>query len=140
MPLQGFPSKPRNAMDASLVEGVEERDARRAAELAAGTVDLCIAWALVALCCTHHMGHVLHMMGLHQFAHAPVLHSLGSPLASAGLGALALAGPGRAILLDGTMSLIRQDAMDTHVPVGGESPCTLSITRLRSSSNMPTSQ
>ena len=33
------------------------------------TRDLAFAWGLALVCCTHHVGHLLHALGLHQFAH-----------------------------------------------------------------------
>ena len=42
-----------------------------------------------------------------QLAHSPLLHAMGSPVASAPLGALALLGPGRKILVDGVLALVR---------------------------------
>lgn len=33
------------------------------------TRDLAFAWGLALVCCTHHLGHMLHALGLHQFAH-----------------------------------------------------------------------
>ncbi len=42
-----------------------------------------------------------------QLAHSPLLHAMGSPVASATLGTLALLGPGRKILVDGVLALVR---------------------------------
>ena len=63
---QGFPSKPRAALEGGLLEGTDETEASRAAELRAGVLNLGLAWGLVALCCTHHAGHLLHGTGLHE--------------------------------------------------------------------------
>ena len=57
--------------------------------------DLGVAWLLVAACCTHHAGHLLHAAGYHQLAHAPLLTALSDPRVSGALGAFALLGPGR---------------------------------------------
>lgn len=65
------------------------------AEARASVINLGVAWALVALCCTHHAGHVLHAMGYHEVAHAPLLTLLADPRVSGALGAFALLGPGR---------------------------------------------
>ena len=51
--------------------------------------------------------HTEHPYAAVQLAHAPLLHAMGSPVASAALGALALIGPGRKILVDGILSLVR---------------------------------
>ena len=63
---QGFPSKPRAASEGGFLEGADETEASRAAELRAGVLNLGLAWGLVALCCTHHAGHMLHGTGLHE--------------------------------------------------------------------------
>ncbi|KAK9803640.1 hypothetical protein WJX72_007735 [[Myrmecia] bisecta] len=44
---------------------------------------------------------------MHSVAHTPFMHSLGSPAVSAALGAFALLGPGRKLLVDGALSLYR---------------------------------
>lgn len=105
--LQGFPSTPRALTEGGLLAAADTLNASKAAELRAGLLNLGLAWGLVALCCTHHVGHILHTAGFHEFAHTPFLHALGSPAASATLGALALLGPGRSILVNGVLSLIR---------------------------------
>ena len=128
--------------------------------------DLAFAWGLALVCCTHHLGHLLHSLGLHQFAHTggwaggcwggednftgqrvagetslgrgaergeggaagaaasiplahrphPTLarppptdfmHALGNPWVSGVLGAAALLGPGRPLLVEGALSLFR---------------------------------
>lgn len=58
-------------------------------------VDLAIAWLLVGACCAHHAGHLLHALGYHEVAHAPLLVALADPRVSGALGAFALLGPGR---------------------------------------------
>jgi len=63
---KGFPSKPRVASEGGFLEGADETEASRAAELRAGVLNLGLAWGLVALCCTHHAGHMLHGTGLHE--------------------------------------------------------------------------
>eukprot|EP00198_Chlamydomonas_reinhardtii_P013256 XP_001702593.1 copper-translocating P-type ATPase [Chlamydomonas reinhardtii] len=67
--------------------------------------DLGVAWLLVAACCTHHAGHLLHAAGYHQLAHAPLLTALSDPRVSGALGAFALLGPGRRLLVDGFRAL-----------------------------------
>ena len=64
--MQGFPSKPRATSEGGLLEAADASEADRAAELRAGVLNLGMAWGLVALCCTHHMGHALHAAGFHQ--------------------------------------------------------------------------
>jgi len=70
-------------------------------------VDLALAWGLVAACCTHHLGHILHGLGWHGAAHGPVLAALAQPGVSLALGAAALAGPGRPLVVDGARALAR---------------------------------
>ena len=41
-------------------------------------------------------------------AHGPILNALSNPTVSLGLGTVALLGPGRPLIKDGIMSLIRQ--------------------------------
>ena len=62
---------------------------------------------LVAVCCVHHAGHAAHALGWHEHAHTPLMALLGSPGVSAGLGAVALLGPGRRLLISGVTALLR---------------------------------
>lgn len=91
--LQGFPSQLRSADHSELDS--DEAEARRAEEARQSLINLFSAWALVILCCTHHFGHLMHMMGYHQFAHTPFMNFMGMPAVSGALGAFALLGPGR---------------------------------------------
>lgn len=88
----------------------KSRQAKQA-ELQKSILDLGIAWSLALVCCTHHLGHWLHSLGLHQVAHLPILNTMhqtfSNPAASAALGAVALLGPGRKLLVDGALSLAR---------------------------------
>jgi hypothetical protein len=65
------------------------------AEVSRARVELGLAWFLVAACCTHHAGHMLHAAGLHQYAHGPLMSAMGSAPVTGAIGALALLGPGR---------------------------------------------
>lgn len=60
---QGFPSKPRTAADGGLLASANAAEVEKKAELRRGLLDLGIAWGLVALCCTHHVGHFAHALG-----------------------------------------------------------------------------
>jgi Cu2+-exporting ATPase len=82
-----------------------ERERRDAEEARRANLSLALAWGLVALCCTHHAGHVLHALGYHSLAHSPVMDVLGNPWVSGALGAAALLGPGRPLLIDGFRAL-----------------------------------
>jgi P-type Cu+ transporter len=65
------------------------------------------AWSLALVCYVHHLGHFLHALGLHEHAHTGFMAALGSPIVSGALGAAALLGPGRPLLVDGALSLAR---------------------------------
>ncbi|KAL0017965.1 hypothetical protein WJX77_000120 [Trebouxia sp. C0004] len=107
---QGFPSKIRDPEQGMLGDTEKSQQAKQA-ELQKSILDLGIAWSLALICCTHHLGHWLHGLGLHQVAHLPVLNTMhqtfSNPAASAALGAVALLGPGRKLLVDGALSLAR---------------------------------
>lgn len=94
-----------------------ERERRDAEEARRATLNLALAWALVALCCTHHAGHIFHALGYHSLAHSPVMEVLGNPLVSGALGALALLGPGRPLIVDGFRAL-RNGAPNMNSLVG----------------------
>ena len=55
----------------------------------------------------HHLGHFLHAVGLHEHAHTGFMALIGNPAVSGILGAAALLGPGRSLLVDGATSLFR---------------------------------
>lgn len=86
-------------------------------------VNLAVAWGLVAVCCTHHLGHFLHELGWHGAAHGPLLAALAQPGVSLALGAAALAGPGRPLVVDGAKSLFR---CDQHLAPVRRRPASLS--------------
>lgn len=92
-PTQGFPAKLRAAEAAG--PDADATEAARQREAASSLANLVVAWLLVAACCTHHFGHLMHSLGYHQFAHGPLMDALGSPGVSGALGAFALLGPGR---------------------------------------------
>lgn len=108
--MQGFPSKIRSPEQGMLGDTEKSQQAKQA-ELQKSIIDLGIAWSLALVCCTHHLGHWLHSLGLHQVAHLPILNTMhqtfSNPAASAALGAVALLGPGRKLLVDGALSLAR---------------------------------
>merc|ERR1719311_1399829 len=101
---KGFEARLR-APGAGPAAGAPPSDRRRE-ELQAASWDLALAWGLVALCAGHHLGHHLHHLGLHEWAHLPLLDVLGNPAVGATLAALALAGPGRRILAEGLNGLL----------------------------------
>jgi Cu+-exporting ATPase len=48
-------------------------------QVAEAKVQLAGAWALAALCVGSHLGHHLHHLGLHQYAHSDLLTLAGAP-------------------------------------------------------------
>lgn len=103
---KGFPSQPRT-LDQGLGETSQSLAEKKEQELKKSMRNLAFAWTLAAACCFHHLGHFLHAMGLHEFAHTGFLGALGNPAISGVLGAAALLGPGRPLLKDGALGLIR---------------------------------
>ena len=101
----------------------EKSQQAKQAELQKSILDLGIAWSLALICCTHHLGHWLHGLGLHQVAHLPILNTMhqtfSNPAASAALGAVALLGPGRTLLMDGALSLARSVLTCPHLASNG---------------------
>lgn len=53
------------------------------------------------------MGHLLHALGLHEYAHTGFMSWLGTPVVGGIIGAAAILGPGRSLLMDGFLSFIR---------------------------------
>jgi hypothetical protein len=114
---QGFPAKLRTA-EVSELES-DEAEAKREADARRSLINLAMAWSLVLLCCSHHFGHMLHMMGYHQFAHTPFMNFMSNPTVSGALGAFALFGPGRTLLVDGAKSLLNNTPnMNSLVALG----------------------
>lgn len=101
-------------------EVAEERE--RAVRKA--TIDVIVAWTLALVCCSHHIGHVLHFLGVHSLAHHPALMAMHNPWVSALTAAVALLGPGRSVLADGFRSLSKGNPnMNSLVGLG----CTASF-------------
>lgn len=67
--------------------------------------NLALAWTLAIVCYAHHLGHLLHELGLHSYAHTALMEYIGNPIVSGVLGAAALLGPGRGLLSDGLKAL-----------------------------------
>lgn len=66
----GFPTNIRRHGDASAATNHRETVSKQRKEsLKETTVQLVVAWSLVAVCLSHHTGHLLHGLGFHQFAH-----------------------------------------------------------------------
>ncbi|KAL4445398.1 hypothetical protein ABPG77_011223 [Micractinium sp. CCAP 211/92] len=103
---KGFPTSLRGGEDEGLAGDAAALAERKQEELRKSTRNLAFAWGLALVCCTHHLGHFLHFLGLHQFAHTEFMHALGNPWVSGVLGAAALLGPGRPLLVDGALSLL----------------------------------
>ncbi|KAL6777038.1 CTP4 [Auxenochlorella protothecoides x Auxenochlorella symbiontica] len=103
----GFPSiiRPREAHD--LRGRGAEKEAAREEELLQSTWNAAISWGLASACLLHHAGHALHALGLTMHAHSGVWGWLGHPYVGAGIGAAALAGPGRTLIVNGARALSR---------------------------------
>ncbi len=71
------------------------------------TWNAAISWGLASACLLHHAGHALHALGLTMHAHSGVWGWLGHPYVGAGIGAAALAGPGRTLIANGARALSR---------------------------------
>lgn len=88
------------------------------------TRDVVTAWILAIVCCSHHLGHMFHAVGLHSLAHSEVMGVLANPWVAGTLGAAALLGPGRALVTEGFQSLARGNPnMNSLVGLG----CTASF-------------
>ena len=103
---KGFPSQPRT-LDQGLGDTSKSLAEKKGQELKKSMRNLAFAWTLAAACCFQHLGHFLHALGLHEFAHTGFMGALSNPAISGVLGAAALLGPGRLLLKDGALSLIR---------------------------------
>lgn len=102
---KGFPSRVRQPDDEAVLGGADADKGGAGDELS--LANLAFAWGLVAFCCLHHAGHLLHDLGVHSVAHLPLLHAMGNPWVSGLLGAAALLGPGRPLIADGAVALFR---------------------------------
>ncbi|KAF6265672.1 heavy metal translocatin [Scenedesmus sp. NREL 46B-D3] len=121
---KGFPAQPRSEQHSELTS--DEAQARRAGEARQSLLNLGLAWGLVLLCCSHHFGHLLHMLGYHQFAHSQFMTLMGTPAVSGALGAFALLGPGRTLLVDGFKSLWAGNPnMNSLVAIGSSTSFTV---------------
>eukprot|EP00959_Pyramimonas_sp_CCMP1952_P227191 4750257-Pyramimonas_sp.AAC.1 len=91
-------------------------------------MDLAFAWLLAGVCITSHLGHHLHHMGLHQYAHSALLTQLGDPRIGATIAAVALLGPGRRLVAEGFGALRRGSPnMNSLVGLGMTAAFTLSV-------------
>ena len=52
-------------MEEGLQDSAESVQERKQQELQRSLWDLGLAWGLVLVCCTHHLGHWLHGLGWH---------------------------------------------------------------------------
>eukprot|EP00899_Mesostigma_viride_P024688 jgi/Mesvir1/5403/Mv15475-RA.2 len=124
---KGFPTSSRQN-DASMASiFAKAAGERRAQAMKDNNIRLASAWVLVAVCCAGHLGHHLHHLGLHQYAHGPVLTLLGNPLLQGLLCAGALLGPGRDLMVDGVRALSRGSPnMNSLVGMGAAAAFALS--------------
>ena len=103
--LQGFPSKVRDAEE-GLQDSAESVQERKQQELQRSLWDLGLAWGLVLICCTHHLGHWLHGLGWHGKAlsalHPSVCHVFHFKQAHSGPGPCAASGQSHGLGWHGT--------------------------------------
>ncbi|CAI5474266.1 unnamed protein product [Closterium sp. Yama58-4] len=106
----GFPCSVRRVGEADEEAEARRKEAaeRRQRAVARARVDVAVAGVLAALCCAHHVGHLLHGMGLHALAHGPWMAVLDDVRARSAIAAVALLGPARDLLLDGMKALLRR--------------------------------
>ena len=108
------PDAPSSAVAATILKKREERQER----LAASTRALVVSWALALTC---FAGHLLHCWPGIFYAPAAV-RFLASPALHAALSIATLLGPGRGILIDGTVALSRgRPDMNSLVALGAVS-------------------
>lgn len=108
------PDAPSSAVAATILKKRGEREAR----LAASTRALVVSWALALTC---FAGHLLHCWPGIFYAPAAV-RFLASPALHAALSVATLLGPGRGILVDGTVALARgRPDMNSLVTLGAVS-------------------
>ncbi|GJP57652.1 hypothetical protein CLOP_g14524, partial [Closterium sp. NIES-67] len=105
----GFPCSVRSAAEADEEAEARRREAaeRRQRAVARARVDVAVAGVLAGLCCAHHVGHLLHGMGLHALAHGPWMAVLDDVRVRSAIAAVALLGPARDLLWDGMRALLR---------------------------------
>lgn len=119
---KGFPSQVRSAEEDEGLDSIgrsNEKNAAREAEARSALISLATAWGLAGVSAAHHAGHILHLLGLHELAHSPLLVALGTPWFSGLLGAAALMGPGRGLILEGFKALSNGNPnMNSLVAVG----------------------
>eukprot|EP00889_Picochlorum_renovo_P001359 jgi/Picre1/28389/NNA_003794.t1 len=96
---KGFPTFLRTAENSA--EQMEQIRLAKVEEERKEKLSLQFAWLLAVSCYGHHLGHLLHGLGLHQYAHSEFMSWLGTPAVGGALGAIAILGPGRALLRDG---------------------------------------
>lgn len=97
---RGFPTTVRTPGDQSILFGLSaSHQADRATALTRATYQVAGAWALALVCCSHHLHHLFHALGLHGIAHSEFFHVLGSPWVTGSLSAIALLGPGTMLVL-----------------------------------------
>mmetsp|Transcript_3270 Transcript_3270/g.4448 ORF Transcript_3270/g.4448 Transcript_3270/m.4448 type:complete len:728 (-) Transcript_3270:392-2575(-) len=125
---QGFPAEVRPSGVEAAAKAAEEAKEQRALQVREAQVELYVAWALAGLCVTSHLGHHLHHLGLHQFAHGPVLSALGEPWVGTLVAGIALLGPGRGLLQEGWQALRRGNPnMNSLVGIGMSAAFSLAV-------------
>ncbi|GAB4822976.1 hypothetical protein N2152v2_010022 [Parachlorella kessleri] len=115
---KGFPARLRPS-DVGLQQDAAALAQRKQEELQGSQFNLAFAWTLALACGFHHVGHLLHSLGLHQYAHTEIMHGLGAAWVGGALGAASLLGPGRELLREGALALARgAPNMNSLIAVG----------------------
>eukprot|EP00890_Picochlorum_soloecismus_P005011 jgi/Picsp_1/5510/NSC_02869-R1_p-type atpase len=100
---KGFPTAVRRENAGNdILSGSKIEDEARNEKFA-----LQFAWFLALTCYGHHLGHFLHIVGLHEYAHSDWMSWIGNPFVGGVLGAMAILGPGRSLIMDGFWSFFR---------------------------------
>eukprot|EP00854_Cymbomonas_tetramitiformis_P026625 gene26625-32699_t len=124
---RGFPTSVRPSGVAEAAEAAQQTKQAREDEIRQCNIDLAIAWTLAGVCLTSHLGHHLHHLGMHEYAHGELVTLIGAPWVGSLIAAVALAGPGRSLILEGWRALARGSPnMNSLVALGSTSAFALS--------------
>ncbi|KAG7672560.1 putative Copper-transporting ATPase PAA2, chloroplastic [Nannochloris sp. 'desiccata'] len=125
---KGFPAELRKADKDDIANAAIAISERKAQELKESTRNLAFAWTLAFACYGHHLGHFLHALGMHEYAHTGFMSLLGNPVVSGVIGAAAMLGPGRQLLFDGALSLFRgAPNMNSLIALGASTSFTAGL-------------
>eukprot|EP00240_Pyramimonas_obovata_P000485 CAMPEP_0118924204 /NCGR_PEP_ID=MMETSP1169-20130426/2446_1 /TAXON_ID=36882 /ORGANISM="Pyramimonas obovata, Strain CCMP722" /LENGTH=598 /DNA_ID=CAMNT_0006865295 /DNA_START=246 /DNA_END=2038 /DNA_ORIENTATION=+ len=125
---KGFPATVRPSGLEAAAEAASLAKEKRVEEVRQANLDLAFAWLLAGVCIASHLGHHLHHLGMHQYAHSEILTALGEPWIGAAIAAVALLGPGRKLVAEGFEALRRGNPnMNSLVGLGMSAAFSLSV-------------